>query len=383
MTMSERIFLSPPHMVGTERGLVGEVFDANYVAPAGPMIERFERAFCEMTGFAHAAAVSSGTAALHLALRLVGVGPGDEVWAPTLTFIGGVSPITYLGATPVFFDVSPDSWTLDVNLLAAEMSDAAKAGKLPAAVISVDLYGQCADLDAIRAVCDPYGIPVVSDAAEAMGATYKSKHAGKGAAAAGFSFNGNKIVTTGGGGMIASDDAKLITEARALSQQARQPVIHYEHTTIGYNYRMSSLNAAVGCGQLAALAERVACRRKIFARYVRELKDLPGLSFMPEVSTGRGNRWLTVALIDPGETTLTPEALRLELEAENIEARPVWKPMHMQPIFDRLRIIGGGVSARLFATGICLPSGTQMSEKDQGRVIDVILRASCKARNRA
>ncbi|MCE9649656.1 MAG: DegT/DnrJ/EryC1/StrS family aminotransferase [Parvibaculum sp.] len=372
MTPPKRIFLSPPHMSGTERGLIEEVFDTNYVAPAGPMIERFESAFCEATGFAHAAAISSGTAAIHLALRLAGVRPGDEVWTPTLTFIGGVSPIAYLGAKPVFFDVAPESWTLDVALLADEMSRAARAGKLPAAVISVDLYGQCADLDAIRAVCGPHGVPVIADAAEAMGATYKGRHAGKGATAAAFSFNGNKIITTGGGGMIASDDANLVAQARYLSQQAREAVIHYEHTTIGYNYRMSGLNAAVGVGQLAVLGERVARRREIFARYERELGNLPGFSFMPEASTGTTNRWLTVMLIDPDKTHTTPEKLRLVLEAQNIESRPVWKPMHMQPIFAGARKVGGKVSEHLFATGLCLPSGTQMSEEDQGRVISLV-----------
>lgn len=369
MTSPKRIFLSPPHMSGAERGLIEEVFDTNYIAPAGPMIDRFESAFCEATGFAHAAALSSGTAAIHLALRLAGVGPDDEVWVPTLTFIGSVSPIVWLGAKPVFFDVAEASWTLDTGLLADEMARAAKAGKLPAAVISVDLYGQCADLDAIRAICEPHGVPVIADAAEAMGATYKGRHAGKGGTAAAFSFNGNKIITTGGGGMIASDDARIVAEARYLSQQAREPVMHYEHKTLGYNYRMSSLNAAVGIGQIAALADRVARRREIFARYERELGNLPGISFMPETPTGRANRWLTVMLIDPGKTSVTPEKLRLALEAQNIEARPVWKPMHMQPVFHDIRKIGGDVSEKLFATGICLPSGTQMSKEDQGRVI--------------
>jgi dTDP-4-amino-4,6-dideoxygalactose transaminase len=374
MTSPKRIFLSPPHMSGTERGLVDEVFDTNYIAPAGPMIDRFESAFCEATGFAHAAALSSGTAAIHLALRLAGVGPDDEVWVPTLTFIGSVSPIVWLGAKPVFFDVDEESWTLDIGLLADEMARAAKGGRLPAAVISVDLYGQCANLDAIRAICDPHGVPVIADAAEAMGATYKGRHAGKGATAAAFSFNGNKIITTGGGGMIASDDARIVAEARYLSQQAREPVMHYEHKTLGYNYRMSGLNAAVGVGQLAALADRVARRREIFARYERELGNLPGISFMPEAPTGRANRWLTVMLIDSGKTNAPPEKLRLALEAQNIEARPVWKPMHMQPVFHGRRTIGGAVSEKLFAIGLCLPSGTQMSEEDQGRVIETLCR---------
>ncbi|HEY4344149.1 MAG TPA: DegT/DnrJ/EryC1/StrS family aminotransferase [Parvibaculum sp.] len=372
MTKPDRIFLSPPHMSGTERQLVGEVFDMNYVAPAGPMIDRFERLFCEATGFAHATAVTSGTAALHLLMRGLGVGAGDEVWLPTLTFIGGASPILYQGATPVFFDVAPDTWMIDVDLLATEMKKAAGEVRLPKAVIAVDLYGHCADLDAIRAICDPYDVPVVVDAAESMGATYNGRHAGRGARAAAFSFNGNKIITTGGGGMVASDDENLVKHARHLAQQAREPVVHYEHKEIGYNYRMSSLNAAIGCGQLGVIAARVARRREIFANYERALSSLSGISFMPEMSTGKSNRWLTVMLLESGVAPVTPERLRLALEAENIEARPVWKPMHLQPVFQGLRKVGGSVSERLFATGICLPSGTQLTDADQSRVVDVV-----------
>lgn len=374
MTKPERIFLSPPHMSGTERQLVGEVFDMNYIAPAGPMIDRFERLFCEATGFAHATAVTSGTAALHLLMRGLRVGAGDEVWVPTLTFIGGVSPVLYQNATPVFFDVAPDTWTLDVDLLAEEMARAARVGRLPKAVVTVDIYGQCADLDAIRSVCDPHGVLVIVDAAESMGATYKGRHAGKGATAAAFSFNGNKIITTGGGGMVASDDAQLVAEARHLSQQAREPVAHYQHEVLGYNYRMSSLNAAVGCGQLGVLGERVAKRREIFARYERELASLPGISFMPEAPSGKSNRWLTVMLIDPEIAPVTPEQLRLSLEEKNIEARPVWKPMHQQPLLRDFQTVGGAVAEQLFATGICLPSGTQLSDHEQTRVIEAIVK---------
>jgi len=370
--MNPRIFLSPPHMSGVERDLIDEIFASNYVAPAGPMLERFEQDFCAATGIAHAVAVSSGTAAIHLALRLLNVGPGDEVWGPSLTFIGGVSPITFVGATPVFFDASPTDWGLDPELLADAMSSAAKKNKLPRAVISVDLYGQCADLDAIRAICDRYGVPVIVDAAESMGSSYRGRHAGKGAVMSAFSFNGNKIITSGGGGMFASDDEKLVAKARFLSQQAREPVIHYEHTAIGYNYRMSSLNAAVGCGQIGVLHERVARRRAIFEIYRRELGLLAGLTFMPEALTGRSNRWLSVMLISKDLSGVTPEKLRLALEAENIESRPVWKPMHMQPVFKAARSIETGVALQYFLSGLCLPSGSAMSDDDVERVIGVL-----------
>lgn len=376
----ERVFLSPPHLDGAEKELVAEVFDSNFVAPVGPMLSRFEKQFCDYTGIAHAAAVSSGTAAMHLALRALGVGAGDHVWTSTLNFIGGVAPIVYQGAEPVFLDVSRDTWTLDPDLLREELGLAAQAGCLPKAVVPVDLYGQCADLDAIEAVCAPYAIPVVVDAAEAMGATYKGRHAGKGARAAVFSFNGNKIITTGGGGMIASDDRDLVEFGRYLSQQAREPVPYYEHTTIGYNYRMSSLSAAVGCGQLQVLDERVAARRKIFERYRTELSGLPGVSFMPESRIGRTNRWLTVMLFDPNEARTTPDAVRTALEEMAIEARPVWKPMHLQPVFRGAKVLRGNISETLFERGLCLPSGTRMTCEQQSRVIDALKRVCVESR---
>ncbi len=367
-----RIFLSPPHMSGRERELVDEVFASNYVAPAGPMIGRFEDAVGGVTGHAHVAAVSSGTAAIHLALRLAGVGAGDEVWTSSLTFIGGVAPILYEKATPVFFDVSPETWTIDVDLLARALDEAAGNGRLPRAVIPVDLYGQSCDLDAILALCARYDVPVIVDSAEAVGTRYKDRHAGKGALFAAYSFNGNKIVTSSGGGALASDDGALIERARMLSQQAREPAAHYEHETYGYNYRLSSLCAAVGVGQLEILSERVARRREIFETYRAALGDLKGIGFMPEAGYGRANRWLSIATLDEEQGAPSPEHLRLALEAENIEARPVWKPMHRQPVFRGARHVGGAVSERLFATGLCLPSGTAMSEADMARIVATI-----------
>jgi dTDP-4-amino-4,6-dideoxygalactose transaminase len=422
MSMSNRLFLSPPHMGGEELKLIEEAFASNYIAPLGPMVDAFEREFAAYTGIPYCLALNSGTGAMHLALRELGVGPGDEVIASSLTFIGSVTPVAFLGASVVFIDSDEASWNMDVNLLAAELSECARRGKLPKAVIPTDLYGQCADLDGIIAVCTRYGIPVVADAAEAMGARYQrsevgnrksevsdptsalcppssvlppesgseistfqrfsvsafNAHAGFGAKAAVFSFNGNKIITTSGGGMLASHDERLIAHARKLSQQAREPAAYYEHTEIGYNYRLSNILAAIGRGQLRVLDERVAAKRRIFEHYRELLAGLPGIEFMPEAPHSRSNRWLTVILINPAQFGATNEQIRLALEADNIESRPIWKPMHLQPVFNGCRIRGGTVSERLFRTGLCLPSGTAMTGSDLERVAGIIRR--CKSR---
>jgi len=367
-----RLFLSPPHMSGRELGLIEEAFASNYIAPVGPMVDAFERAFAERTGFGHAVAVASGTAALHLALRGLGVGPGDRVVCSTLTFIGNVAPVLYQGAVPVFIDVDPATWTLDPARLETELRHAAAVGDLPKVVLPTDLYGQCADLDSIEAVCAPYRIPVLADAAEALGASYRGRSAGKGAAAAAFSFNGNKIITTSGGGMLAADDPELIAHARFLSQQARDPAPHYEHSTVGYNYRMSNIVAAIGLAQLEVLDDRVRRRREVFACYRERLGSMPGLTFMPEAAYGRASRWLTVVTIEPDRFGSDREDVRQALERANIEARPVWKPMHLQPLFQDAACVGGEVSERLFAQGLCLPSGSQMSTADIERVVAVI-----------
>jgi len=321
-------------MGSEEMHFIKEAFDSNYIAPLGPMVDAFEREFAEKVGIPYAVAVVSGTAAMHLALRILGIGPGDEVIASTLTFIGGVTPILFQGATPVFIDCDRSSWNMVPDLLTEELNYRNKKGKLPKAVIPTDLYGQCADLDRILELCAPYDIPVVTDSAEALGATYKDRHAGAGAKAAVFSFNGNKIITTSGGGMLVSDDEDLIEQARFLSQQARDPAPHYEHSTIGYNYRMSNIVAAIGRGQLMVLDDRVRKKRDIFDYYRDALDGIPGIEFMPETPYGKSNRWLTVILITPEEFGTDRETIQQALEDENIEARPLWKPMHMQAVFD-------------------------------------------------
>lgn len=372
MQNDKRIFLSPPHLSGEEMKFVQEAFESNYIAPTGPMIDLFEREFAEKVGIAHAVAVCSGTAAMHLAMRVLGIGPGDEVIASTLTFIGSVSPIVFEGTTPVFIDSDRISWNMDQNLLAEEIEACRKRGRMPKAVIPTELYGQCADMDRIRQICDPYGIPVIADSAEAIGSSYNGGGLGSAAMAAVYSFNGNKILTTGGGGMLASNDGDFIERSRFLSQQARNPAPHYEHSEIGYNYRMSNILAAIGRGQLRVLDERVKAKRKIFGYYQRALGDLPGIEFIPEAPYGRSNRWLTVILVTPEIFGADREEIRITLERENIESRPVWKPMHLQPVFKGCRIQGGTVSEDLFRRGLCLPSGTQMTEKDIERVVEVI-----------
>lgn len=368
----KRIFLSPPHMGGEELKFVCEAFESNYIAPLGPQVDLFEREFSEKIGIPYSVALSSGTAAIHLALCILGVGQGDEVIAQSLTFIGGVAPVLYQGARPFFIDSDRTSWNMDPDLLHEELETLRKKGRIPKAVISADIYGQCADLDRILDVCAPYEIPVVSDSAEALGATYKGRAAGAGAKAAIYSFNGNKIITTSGGGMLASEDEKMIDKARFLSQQARDKATHYEHSQIGYNYRMSNILAAIGRGQLRVLDDRVATRRRTFDFYMQNLSDLDGIEFMPEAAYGRSNRWLTVILVSPELFGADRDELSAALEKDNIESRPVWKPMHMQPVFKGSGMRGGSVCEDLFRRGLCLPSGSSMTEEDMVRVVSII-----------
>ena len=392
ITMNRRIFLSPPHMSGHEQRYIKEAFESNYIAPLGPQVDAFEKEFAEKTGISHAVALCSGTAAMHIALCELGIEAGDEVFASTLTFIGSVSPVTFLGAKPVFIDADYKTWNMDPDLLADEINTCAQQDRLPKAIVPTDLYGQCADLDRILEICAPYEIPVIVDAAEALGATYKGRSAGAGAKAAVFSFNGNKIITTSGGGMLTSEDAGFIDKIRFLSQQARDDAPHYEHSQIGFNYRMSNILAAIGRGQLRVLDERVREKRQIFTKYKAALQDIDGIEFMPEAPFGKSNRWLTVILISPEKFGTDRETVRVALEAENIEARPIWKPMHLQPVFQceaqhsmfkaqsgsikrvNARVVGGTVAEDLFKRGLCLPSGTAMTDEDIQRVVSVVLK---------
>lgn len=370
-----RVYLSPPHVFGQEEALVADAFASNWIAPLGPHVDAFETELASVVGVAHAVALSSGTAALHLALQMLGVGTGDEVLCSSFTFSASANPITYLGGVPVFVDCD-DSWTIDPNVLEDALRDAERRGRRPKALITVDLYGQCADYEAIGALCDRYGVPIVEDAAEALGSTYRGRPAGTFGQMGVFSFNGNKIITTSGGGMLVSDDEGPIRRARFLATQARDAAPHYQHSVIGYNYRLSNVLAAIGRGQLATLPARVAARRRIFDRYVAGLADLPGVRFMPEAAEVVGNRWLTCLTLDPAAFGATREDVRQALEAGNIESRPVWKPMHLQPVFAGARIYGGAVSEQLFADGLCLPSGSNLAESDQDRVIAVARRVA-------
>ena len=367
-----RIFLSPPDVGDLERRFLIDAFDSNWLAPLGPHVDAFEREFATVVGVPHAVALSSGTAALHLSLLALGIGQGDEVLVSTLTFAATANAVKYVGARPVFIDASPATWTLDPDLLEQELEDRAKRQRLPAALIAVDLYGQCCDYARITAACDRYGVPLVEDAAEALGASYRGRPAGTFGCCAAFSFNGNKIITTSGGGMLVSQSRILVDHARHLAAQAREPAPHYQHTKVGFNYRMSNLLAAVGRAQLQTLEDKITRRRAIRFRYERELFPLGGLEFLGEAHYGRSNNWLTCLTVDPHAFGASAEQIRVHLESQGIESRPVWKPMHLQPIFRDCTVRGGTVAARLFTTGLCLPSGSSLSDADQGEVIAAI-----------
>lgn len=368
--MNKRIFLSAPHMGGNELTYIQEAFDANYIAPVGRNIDEFEKQIKEYTGAKYALAVSSGTAAIHLALRVLGIKDGDEVMASTFTFIGSVAPILYERCIPFFIDSDTASWNLDPNLLEEELSQRAKNGKKqPKALILTHLYGQCADIVRIQNICEHYGVHLIEDAAESLGATFAGQHTGTFGKLGIYSFNGNKIITTGGGGMLVSDDKALIDHARHLSTQARDDAPHYEHSEYGYNYRMSNITAGIGRGQMEVLSERIERRRAIFNLYQQELNTIYGLSFMPELSSSVGNRWLTTILLPEH---LSPEYVRVALEKKNIESRPLWKPMHAQPLFKNAHKRINGTSDYLFRHGLCLPSGTSMDKNELQLIFEIL-----------
>jgi pyridoxal phosphate-dependent aminotransferase EpsN len=357
---------------------IKDAFDSNWIAPLGPHVDAFEQEVAAYVGVKGALALSSGTAALHLAIKLAGVTRGDRVFCSDLTFAASVNPVLYEGAEPVFIDVEPETWNMSPLALERAFKDADREGKLPKAVIVADLYGQSADYDPICDLCGRYGVPVIEDAAEALGATYKDKHCGSLGKWGILSFNGNKIITTSGGGMLLSDDTESLAKARFWATQARDKAPWYQHSEIGYNYRMSNLLAAVGRAQLTAIEDRVETRRAIFDHYVQELGAISGISFMPEAVFGRHNRWLTVMLIDQTVTSFSPMDLAGVLGKKNIESRPLWKPMHLQPIFSAYSFFShkygnsSCVSEFLFEQGLCLPSGSNLSSCELCKVIEII-----------
>ncbi|EEL48448.1 MULTISPECIES: aminotransferase class I/II-fold pyridoxal phosphate-dependent enzyme [Bacillus cereus group] len=373
---NKKIFLSPPHMSGNEQKYVNQAFEQNWIAPLGPNVDAFEHQIAEYIGVKSAAAVSAGTAAIHLALQLLDVNRDDTVFCSSLTFVASANPIAYQGAEPIFIDSEPDTWNMSPVALEKAFEDAQASGKLPKAVIVVHLFGQSAKMDEIMMVCDKYGVPVVEDSAESLGTTYKGKQTGSFGKFGIFSFNGNKIITTSGGGMLVSNDEAAIQKARFLSTQARDPAVHYEHSHIGYNYRMSNIVAGVGRAQLEVLDDRVQARRDIFARYKTALGELTGITFMPEFKDAVPNRWLSALLIDKEVAGVTYLDVIEALAAENIEARPVWKPLHQQPIFAGSKYYTHSdresVSDKLFSQGLCLPSGSSMMVEDQERIISTI-----------
>jgi len=396
--MLKKIYLCSPHMGGTELNYVKEAFDSNWVAPLGPNVDAFERELCAATGAKHVAALSSGTAAIHLSLIMLGVGPGDYVIGSSFTFSATVNPVAYLGATPVLVDSEQDTWNMDPVLLEDAIrglrSEGLKSrhpsgigissppepqsegqGKQPKAIVVAHLYGMPARMKEIMAVADKYGIPVVEDAAEALGSEYQGRRVGCNSKFGILSFNGNKIITTSGGGALISDDAALIDRARFLATQARDPAPHYQHSVIGYNYRMSNVVAGVGRGQLEVLDIRISQHREFNSWYRELLKDVPGVTFQSEPSSDfYSNFWLTCIEIDPAVAGTDREKLRLAFEAANIESRPLWKPMHLQPVFTGCPAYVNGTSEKLFENGLCLPSGSNIDEEGRARIAEVIKR---------
>jgi dTDP-4-amino-4,6-dideoxygalactose transaminase len=376
MALEEMILLSPPHVGTTEVALIQEVFNDNWVAPAGPHLASFEDKLKAVSGRQHALALSSGTAGLHLALRVLNVGPSDRVYVSDLTFVASLQPILYQGATPVLIDAEPVGWNMSPAALGRQLAADATAGALPAAILVVHLYGQSADMSAIMALADQYNIPVVEDAAESLGATYKNRASGAHGLLSVYSFNGNKIITTSGGGALVSDRGDLINKARNLSQQGRDDAEHYQHSQIAYNYRMSNILAGIGMAQIDMLPDRVASRRALFDRYRVGLKDIPGIRFQENLPGGQGTRWLTVIDLDPSKIARHPYQFMRRLRSQGIETRPAWKPMHLQPLCAGMAFVPHGpdefVSGGLYLRSLCLPSGSSLTEANQDRIIEAV-----------
>ncbi len=380
-TANKRIYLSSPHMGEWEQKFIAEAFATNWIAPLGPHVDAFERELAEYVGVKGAVALNSGTAAIHLALRFLGVGAGDVVFCSTLTFVASANPVLYQGAELVFIDSEPQSWNMSPPALARAFTDAEKLGRLPKAVIIANLYGQSVDMAAIMQICNHYGVPVIEDAAESLGATYRKKASGTFGKFGVYSFNGNKIITTSGGGMLVSDDLAALEKIRFWATQARDAAQHYQHSEVGYNYRLSNILAGIGRGQLRVLAERVKARRAVFERYQAAFAAVDGFDFMPETAYGRSTRWLTALTVNENRCGVTAAAIIAALADQNIEARPVWKPLHRQPLFKNCAYyphkIAESISDRLFENGLCLPSGSNLTEPEQSRVISCIKECLC------
>jgi|SRR5690625_349086 len=374
--MQSKIYLSPPHMSGREEAMIQEAFMTNWIAPVGPHVDMFEKEFADCIGVKDAVAVNSGTAAIHLALLLLDVKRGDRVFCSTLTFVASANPILYQGAEPVFIDSEPDSWNMSPRALKKAFQEAVYEEKLPKAVIVVNLYGQSAKMDEIMSICKQFNVPVIEDAAESLGATFHGKPSGTIGDIGCFSFNGNKIITTSGGGMLISNNPDFIKRTRFLASQARDDAPHYQHSTLGYNYGLSNLLAGVGREQLKVLNDRMEARREIFNYYYNELSTLPGVYFMRELANTQSNRWLTTFYLNDKETNVTVNQLIKQLADENIEARPVWKPLHLQPLFKGAKYYSHGlnthIAEQLFSGGICLPSGSNLTLSQQDRIISCI-----------
>jgi dTDP-4-amino-4,6-dideoxygalactose transaminase len=369
----ERILLSPPHMSGREMNYIHEAFESNWIAPLGPNVDNFEKELCVATNSQHAVALNSGTAAIHLALVTLGVKPGDEIICSSFTFSASANPILYVGALPVFVDSEPETWNMCPGYLESAISERIAKGKKPKAIILVHLYGNPAKLEEIMKISDKYAIPIIEDAAESLGSTYHGKMTGTFGKIGIYSFNGNKIITTSGGGALVSDDKNLTDHVRFLASQARDKAPHYQHSQVGYNYRMSNVIAGIGRGQLEVLNERVEQRRNNFKFYQEALSEIPSIKFnLSELSKVQSNHWLTCIYLDENSSKFTVQEICNALEKENIESRPLWKPMHMQPVFQAYPFYGNGFSESLFQKGLCLPSGSNLTNEQKNRVVDSI-----------